>query len=36
MLPPKCLKTLISVGDLDFIKLRQHTPMLEPCGINDR
>ena len=32
---PGCLKTLISVDDLDFIKLRQHTPMLSPVVIND-
>ena len=32
---PDCLKTLISVDDLDFIKLRQHKPMLRPVLIND-
>ena len=32
---PDCLKTLISVDDLGFIKLRQHTPMLSPVVIND-
>ena len=32
---PDCLKNLIFVDDFDFIKLRQHNPMLRPVIIND-
>tara|TARA_B100000768_G_scaffold174638_1_gene185175 strand:- start:503 stop:646 length:144 start_codon:yes stop_codon:yes gene_type:complete len=32
---PDCLKALISVDDVDCIKLRQHNPQLSSVVIND-
>ena len=32
---PDCLKVLIPVDDVDFIKLHQHNPLLSPVVIND-
>ena len=31
---PDCLKVLIPVDDVDFIKLHQHNPLLSPVVIN--